>query len=88
LGPKEEGADTLDTELKRVSLRIAEAVLDFARQRAGSAFYMEQLNRHVADAVGTVAPDSPGRILRDLRKKQRLDYQVVSRSDSLYEFLS
>jgi hypothetical protein len=78
----------MDTELKRVSLRIAEAVLDFARRRAGALFYMEQLNLHVADVVGTVAPDSPGRILRDLRRKKHISYEVVSRKDSLYRFAS
>ena len=48
---------------------------------------MADLNAHVNTRVGLVAPDSPGRILRDLRKKQRLDYLVVSRKSSLYEFV-
>ena len=33
-----------------------------------------------------IAPDSPGRILRELRLNGRLDYVVLNRRQSLYQF--
>lgn len=73
--------------LSRVSDRIAEVVVEFCAERieTGRAeFHMDELREAVRLRVGPVAPDSPGRILRDLRWTGRVEYQVVSRKDSRY----
>lgn len=72
--------------LVRVSNNIADIVTNFCRERLdeGQAeFYMTDLMRYANDR-STVAPDSAGRILRDLRRQKVIDYTVVSRSQSLY----
>lgn len=79
-------ADNLD----RVSDRIAGLVYKFCRSRFAAPrvelrqFHMEDLTTYVSADV-QVAPDSPGRILRMLRKTGRVGYRVVNRRESLYE---
>ncbi len=73
-------------EIERVGNKIEKHILIFALSRidAGSpCFYMEDLVRFVQNRVG-VAPDSASRILRMLRQAKKMDYEVVSRSDSYY----
>lgn len=78
--------------LERVESRIGHIVLRFCADtilHGDSVFYMEELRRYVSRETGdTVAPDSPGRILRELRKQRRLQYTLISRRDSLYEINS
>jgi hypothetical protein len=72
--------------LDRVSQNIAGIVADFCRGRfnEGSAeFHMIDLTTYV-NSRSMIAPDSAGRILRDLRKRKVIGYEVVSRSQSLY----
>jgi hypothetical protein len=72
--------------LVRVSNNIAGIVRDFCRERLDderAEFHMVDLTIYV-NARSTIAPDSAGRILRDLRKQKVIDYTVVSRSQSLY----
>jgi hypothetical protein len=77
-------------ELDRVGDRIAGLVYEFCRSRFAASrvelrqFHMEDLTTFVAADV-QVAPDSPGRILRMLRKTGRVGYRVVNRRESLYE---
>jgi hypothetical protein len=75
--------NTHSENLQRVKSRIAPAVIEFARARVGGRFTMRELVEYVAGVVG-VAPDSPSRILRDLRQSGELDYVVLSRRDSVY----
>lgn len=76
---------TQSLNLSRVNIKVAHLVTAFIRGRGvGSHFHMEDLTKYVTDQE-TVAPDSPGRILRDLRSKGKLDYKVISRSQSLYQ---
>lgn len=76
--------------LGRVSDRIAGLVYEFCRSRFAAPrvelrqFHMEDLTTYVSADV-QVAPDSPGRILRMLRKTGRVGYRVVNRRESLYE---
>jgi len=72
-------------ERQRVNDRIGGAILDFCRDHAGQQFHGKDLLAHVLAQVGEVAPDSPGRILRDLRRRRKISYRVVRRRDSLYE---
>jgi len=51
-------------------------------------FHMEDLRKFVEQGVGgKIAPDSPGRILRQLRQEGELNYEVLSRHESLYKIL-
>ena len=73
-------------ELARVTGRTAGAILKFLRRRLANGFtefHADDLRGSVASELAT-APGSADRILRDLRKAGVVDYEVVSRSKSLY----
>jgi hypothetical protein len=70
----------------RVYAKIAPLIMDFYGIQAGELFHIEQLRSFVIAHVPDTAPDSPGRILRALRLEGRLDYVVINRRDSLYQF--
>jgi hypothetical protein len=75
--------------LDRVASRINGAVLLFCQLNLADQmglFYMEDLRLYINRSCGLeVAPDSPGRILRNLRQRGLVEYRVLSRKDSLYE---
>jgi hypothetical protein len=71
-------------ELERVSVRIAGALIHFCRMRRGQTFYADELRQYVMRNVGSIAPASADRILRDLRQRGVVNYEVISRSKSLY----
>jgi hypothetical protein len=73
-------------ERNRVYGRIAPLILAFSREYAGRQFNADQLRRYVGRHVPDIAPDSPGRILRELRLEGRLHYVVLNRRQSLYQF--
>jgi DNA-binding PadR family transcriptional regulator len=71
--------------LGRVRDSIAPHIIRFIRERAGREFHGADLQQYVASQVnGFIAPGSPDRILRDLRKRGVVDYELLSRSRSLY----
>ena len=70
----------------RVYNKIAPLILEFEVLRAGKAFHGEDLRTFVTHRLPEVAPDSPGRILRALRLEGHLDYVVLDRGNSLYQF--
>jgi hypothetical protein len=70
--------------LQRVSDRIAPAVVRFCRGRVGRTFHSIDLLHYVRILDPTVAPDSPSRILRELRQRGTVDYQLVDRRASQY----
>lgn len=75
--------------LEKVSARIGHAVMSFyvhRVERRAFQFHADELRNWVIAEVDIAAPASADRILRDLRQKGRLDYVLVSRSQSLYEF--
>lgn len=75
--------------LTRVSERIGESIDKFAEScaRTGSlTFHMDDLRKAVQRDVGKIAPDSAGRILRMKRAAKELNYRVLNRAASLYEF--
>jgi hypothetical protein len=74
---------TQESELFRVRSTIAPAVVEFCRAHVGDQFRMEELQRFV-QLFHPSAPDSPSRILRDLRRRGIVAYRVVSRPGSLY----
>lgn len=83
VAPPEEQSENI----ARVRSRIAGLVVAFWRERlAGKRqFHMDELREYVGAAVGKIAPDSPGRIMRDLCQDGVINYRVVMRSESLYE---
>ena len=75
-------------QLERVKGRIEKAIAEFFRYRTTNGaleFHADDLRDWVADRVGTVAPDSPGRIMRIMRRQQSINYEVSNRARSLYE---
>jgi hypothetical protein len=73
-------------ERERVYARIAPVILTFKAERPDGAFHAEELRDYVIAQMPEVAPDSPGRILRLLRQEGLLNYVVVNRRQSLYQF--
>lgn len=77
----EEARENLD----RVRSRIEQAILDFFRiSTVGTEFHAEDLCGYIQAKGLTCAPDSPGRIMRALRREGSVSYVVVSRKESLY----
>ena len=70
--------------LESVSARIAASIIEFCKRRVGYTFRADELRSFVLANVGTCAPGSADRILRNLRQKGVLDYVVTDRSKSLY----
>lgn len=72
---------------RRVAKNIESTIVAFARQIykvRPPLFHMEELTTYVRERVG-IAPDSAGRILRQLRQQGKVDYVVVNRRESLYQ---
>lgn len=77
-----------EENLGRVSTKIGPAILDFYRDKvSGHRFHMEELQLYIRERFPT-APDSPSRVMRDLRQRSLINYKVISRRDSLYEILA
>lgn len=77
----------MSRHLKRVSDNLEATVLSFCKRRLQQgvpSFFMASLNVFVAREHDTeVAPDSPGRILRKLRRDGLVNY-TVDRARSRY----
>lgn len=72
--------------LARVASSIGETVIAFVRGiGAGGRFYASALRDYVTDRHPCIAPESPGRILRELKRRGDVHYELVSRAESLYE---
>jgi hypothetical protein len=81
-------SDEQKIELTRVKARISKHVLTFVTKcnmKSIPEFQMRELQEYVFKKMGHyVAPDSPSRILRQLRLDGALNYTVVNRRKSLY----
>ena len=71
------------TNLRRVKTAIAKHVTDFIDEHEGREFSNSDLYKFVSDRVD-VAPDSPARVLRDLKASGAVCYELRDRSKSLY----
>lgn len=73
--------------LDRVYSRIAIHILAFHDEHRGQFFHAEELRRYVLQHEPLmIAPGSPDRILRQMRLKGMLNYDVINRRASLYQF--
>jgi hypothetical protein len=79
--------ETQSANLERVYGSIGGLVVAFCRQRIGQTFFAGELRAHVTAALPHIAPESPGRILRELKARGLVDYILVCRSASLYRVL-
>ena len=73
--------------LQRVGQKIGAAIMAFYEADPDAAFHADDLRDSVRDQCGKVAPASSDRVLRDLRKKGKINYEVTNRRKSLYQFL-
>jgi len=78
--------DDAPEERRRVYGRIAPLIMTFYRDHAGQQFHAEELRQYVLATAPDIAPGSPDRILRELRLEGKLDYVVINRRQSLYQF--
>jgi hypothetical protein len=82
--PREQSAN-----LERATEHLADAVVAFWRARLGRDFYAYELVDFVREQLGPgLAPDSPGRVLRRLRRGRVVHYEVMNRAASLYRALA
>lgn len=80
--------DDHPTNLRRVKLAVSATIRAFLMERGeGKQFSMVELTEYVR-ARHPIAPDSAGRILRDMNQRGEIAYQLVSRSKSLYRVVS
>lgn len=77
-------------ERRRVAGEVSKAVVAFCRLRihdGHEVFRMSELTAFVQARV-MCAPDSAGRILRQLAQQGALEYELVSRAESRYRICS
>ncbi len=75
------------SELARVTAKTSMSIVEyFGKLKVGDTFHAQELRDYVA-ALVHVAPASPDRIMRELRKRGVLNYEVVNRRESLYRKL-
>lgn len=72
--------------LERVLTRIAAAIIEFFG-RTQDTFFAEEMREYVERTVGRIAPGSPDRVMRDLRQRGLIDYEVLSRAASKYRII-
>jgi hypothetical protein len=72
--------------LERVSSKLSALILDFCDTHP--VFRAPELHAFVASRIPSTAPASADRVLRELRKQKRVDYEVANRRGSLYHVIS
>jgi hypothetical protein len=71
-------------QLDSVLGKTAGVIVEFFESlEVGQEFHADELRQYVAQRL-TVAPGSPDRIMRELRRTGEVSYEVVNRSKSLY----
>ena len=68
--------------LARVNGKLSGRILAFCRLRR--EFHMEDLRDYLREHACDFAPDSPSRILRQLRLEGAVDYTITNRRQSAY----
>jgi len=81
-----EWADEQHENLDRVASKLSTPILAFCRQR--QEFHMEDLRDYLRQQSCNFAPDSPSRVLRQLRLAGCVDYVITNRRQSAYRVMS
>ena len=68
--------------LDRVAGKLSGPILAFCRQRR--EFHMQDLRDYLSEHCCNFAPDSPSRILRQLRLQGAVKYEITNRRQSAY----
>ncbi len=77
-----------EIELKRVKSKTSDWILEFFNaHQINEEFHAEDLHNFVK-AKANIAPASADRIMRDMKQNGEINYEVVSRSQSLYKKLA
>lgn len=82
--------ETHAQSLHRVRKKIGWIIYEFCAKRKADGcpeFHAEELLAAVRSVLSDVAPDSPSRILRDLRRQGLVNYVLVNRRQSLYRLM-
>lgn len=68
---------------------MAQVITAFITSRSGQEFHASEIRNACALALGftNVAPGSPDRVMRDLRQRNRINYELLNRAKSLYRAL-
>lgn len=77
----------MDEQLKRVSLNLSEAIIEFWTNRVSSAtprFTANELRYFVNNKHFGTAPASADRVMRSLRSAGKVNYVLTNRAKSLY----
>ena len=77
-------AEPYASQLARVRDKVKSTVIRFARSRLGKTYNASDLLRYCRVLQPEIAPDSPSRIMRDLRRAGVIDYTLISRQNSQY----
>lgn len=73
-------------QLERVRGNVRRIILRFLQTvGAGGIFHADDLNRYVSSRA-MVAPGSADRIMRDMRKRGEIRYELLNRRRSQYRF--
>jgi hypothetical protein len=81
-----EWAEEQHDNLDRVASKLSGPILAFCRLHED--FHMEDLREYLRGQSIDFAPDSPSRILRQLRLQGAVDYEVTNRRQSAYRVRS
>lgn len=73
-------------QFARVSKILGPVILQFYAGRGMVRFTSDELLEYCRAKLTKVAPESPTRIMRDLKQSGELNYHVIDRSRGLYEF--
>lgn len=79
-----------NSNLQRVGLNLNQAIEAFWRKKlseANARFTANELRQYVNHHNFGTAPGSADRVMRDLKKKKKINYALVNRAKSLYEAL-
>jgi hypothetical protein len=86
--PQQPQASRQEVELQRVRLKTSDWIkLFFDAHQVGEQFHAEDLHNFVK-AKANIAPASADRIMRDMKQRGEINYDVPKRSKSLYRKLA
>jgi len=75
------------THLNRTTNAIGPAIMEFYEKNPNVKFYACELLAIVLDKCGPRSPETPNRVLRSLRQRGFLNYEVLDYQKSLFQFL-